>query len=77
MNDYRERFSVMGKTALVTGGSKGIGRVAARVLAEAGADVVGQQELVDKIKEGWLDFDKAIELGERVADEAHRYIAGS
>jgi len=39
MDDYRERFSVTGKKALVTGGSKGIGRVAARVLAEAGADV--------------------------------------
>ena len=26
----------------------------------AGADVVGAEELVDRIKEGWLDFDKAI-----------------
>lgn len=36
---YLERFSITGKKALVTGGSKGIGAVAARVLAEAGADV--------------------------------------
>jgi 2-deoxy-D-gluconate 3-dehydrogenase len=36
---YIDRFSVTGKKALVTGGSKGIGVVAAQVLAEAGADV--------------------------------------
>ena len=34
-----ERFSLAGKRALVTGGSKGIGAVVAAVLAEAGADV--------------------------------------
>ncbi|PIE65817.1 MAG: 50S ribosomal protein L1 [Deltaproteobacteria bacterium] len=32
----------------------------AREAEEAGADVVGQMDLVDKIKEGWLEFDKAI-----------------
>lgn len=37
---YMERFSLHGKKALVTGGSKGIGAVASVVLAEAGADVV-------------------------------------
>jgi 2-deoxy-D-gluconate 3-dehydrogenase len=36
---YVERFSLHGRTALITGGSKGIGAVAARVLAEAGADL--------------------------------------
>ena len=36
---YIERFSVIGKKALVTGGSKGIGAVTAQILAEAGADV--------------------------------------
>jgi NAD(P)-dependent dehydrogenase (short-subunit alcohol dehydrogenase family) len=36
---YLERFSLANKKALVTGGSKGIGAVAAQVLAEAGADV--------------------------------------
>jgi NAD(P)-dependent dehydrogenase (short-subunit alcohol dehydrogenase family) len=36
---YLDRFSLKGKRALVTGGSKGIGAVAAVVLAEAGADV--------------------------------------
>ena len=32
----------------------------AREAEEAGADVVGSDDLVAKIKEGWLDFDKAI-----------------
>ncbi len=36
---YLDRFSLAGKTALVTGASKGIGQVACRVLAEAGADI--------------------------------------
>ena len=33
-------FDLSGKTALVTGGSKGLGKAMARGLAEAGADVV-------------------------------------
>ena len=36
----RNLFDLSGKTALVTGGSKGLGKAMARGLAEAGADVV-------------------------------------
>lgn len=39
MSSVRERFSVDGKRALVTGASKGIGVAVATVLAQAGADV--------------------------------------
>ena len=32
----------------------------AREATEAGADIVGGEDLVNKIKEGWLEFDKAV-----------------
>lgn len=46
MSDPLARFSIHGKRALVTGGSKGIGAESAVVLAQAGADVaiVGRDE---------------------------------
>src|SRR3954463_16713422 len=34
------RFDLTGKVALVTGGSKGLGKAMARGLAEAGADII-------------------------------------
>lgn len=40
MADFVKRFSLTGKTALVTGASKGIGAELCRVLADAGADIV-------------------------------------
>ena len=39
MSSFIERFSLTGKTALVTGASKGIGLEACAVLADAGADI--------------------------------------
>jgi 2-deoxy-D-gluconate 3-dehydrogenase len=54
---YVERFSVAGKKALVTGGSKGIGAVAAQVLAEAGADVA----IVGRDRAGLDNTRRAIE----------------
>lgn len=39
-HDWRDRFSLAGRKALVTGASKGIGLGIAEVFAQAGADIV-------------------------------------
>ncbi len=56
MGSFVERFSLTGKTALVTGASKGIGLEACAVLADAGADIAavardqaGLAEAADKV----------------------------
>jgi NAD(P)-dependent dehydrogenase (short-subunit alcohol dehydrogenase family) len=46
-----DRFSLQGKTALVTGASSGLGRHFARVLASAGAGVVVTARRLDRLKE--------------------------
>jgi NAD(P)-dependent dehydrogenase (short-subunit alcohol dehydrogenase family) len=43
-------FDLTGKVALVTGGSKGLGKAMARVLAEAGADIVISSRHEDELK---------------------------
>ncbi|MBL9146484.1 MAG: SDR family oxidoreductase [Verrucomicrobiaceae bacterium] len=44
-------FSLSGKSALITGGSRGLGKAMARGFAEAGADVVISSRSADDLKE--------------------------
>lgn len=46
---WRDRFSIAGKTALVTGASSGIGAEIARVFAEAGASVIATGQNQSKL----------------------------
>src|SRR5262245_1862023 len=46
----KERFNLSGRTALVTGGSKGIGKAVARGLAEAGANIAISARHEDELK---------------------------
>lgn len=48
MNTVQQLFSLEGETALVTGGTRGIGQAMALALAEAGADVLLVQVGIDQ-----------------------------
>ncbi len=54
----------MGKTVRVLAFAKGEKEKEAR---EAGADFVGSEELIKKISEGWLDFDKTVATPDMMA----------
>jgi 3-oxoacyl-[acyl-carrier protein] reductase len=60
------RFSLCGKTAVVTGGSRGIGRAIALGLADAGADVVLTYR---------ENHAEAEEVGNRIIDKGRRALA--
>ena len=77
MNGVLQKFSLDGKTALVTGCSRGIGKAMALGLAEAGADVIGvssslkksgsqiEEEVVKRGKRFWgyqCDFSNRTDL---------------
>ena len=62
MTNYIDRFSLTGKTVLVTGGSKGIGAESAVVLAQAGADVA----IVGRDKAGLAEVEAKIKAEGRV-----------
>jgi large subunit ribosomal protein L1 len=54
----------LGKEVRVIAFCKGEKEAEAR---EAGADAVGAEDLVEKIKEGWLEFDKAVATPDMMA----------
>ncbi|WP_299479262.1 glucose 1-dehydrogenase [uncultured Roseibium sp.] len=62
---WETRFSLAGKTALITGASSGIGAEIARVFAEAGADIAGHGR----------DAPRLAALGQQIKAEGRRFAA--
>lgn len=65
MPDWTRRFSLEGRTALITGASSGIGQAIAEVFADAGADILGQGR----------DAARLAETGARVTAKGRRFVA--
>src|SRR4051812_24122118 len=65
----KELFNLSGRTALVTGGSKGIGKAVARGLAEAGANVAISARHEDELKKAQT------EIGDKLGVEVSYFVA--
>lgn len=63
-------FDLKGKSALITGGSRGLGKAMARAFAEAGADVMVTSRHEDELKAGAADIAQglAVRVEWRVCD---------
>jgi len=72
MSDSAQLFDLTGKTACVTGASSGLGRQAARALAQAGAQIVGVARRADALESmvAEIGADKATAVVGDVADRA-------
>ena len=69
-----DRFSLSGRVALVTGGSKGIGKAIARGFAEAGADVAISARNETELKQATTEIQDGLTIraAYRVADMTER-----
>lgn len=67
-------FDLSGRVALVTGGSKGLGKAMARGFAEAGADVIISSRHEDELKSALQEITNGLESRGKyfVADMTHR-----
>ena len=52
----KELFNLSGRTALITGGSKGIGKAVARGMAEAGANIAIPARPEDELKKAQAEI---------------------
>lgn len=65
MSNWEDRFSLSGRTALVTGASSGIGYAIAEVFADAGADIIGHGR----------DQNRLSALGDAVRSKGRKFTA--
>ena len=74
MTNYLERFRLHGRTALVTGGSKGIGKAVARGYAECGANVLLAARHEDQLRAAAVEIAEGLDVRVEyvVADLARR-----